>query len=68
MFILVKIKNKKAKKILDGLASLNLIEIREKPGKNVMPRKTRILTHFASEVSLAKTWNDLLEDRAWENL
>ena len=72
MTLLVKIKNKKARRILEDLASLNIIEISEGPKKPVSKRasqlETRTLTHFASEASLSKTWDNPIEDKAWQDL
>lgn len=69
MTFLVKIKNKKAKKILEDLASLDIIEISEDPMKS-LPKKTKskTLTHFASEASLSKSWDNPIEDKAWKDL
>lgn len=69
MTLLIKIKNKKARRILEDLASLDIIEI-EEAGKTVSKSKLKpaTLTHFASEDSLAKTWDNSIEDKAWENL
>ena len=67
----VKIKNPKAKRILEELAALDLIEITDKPTIKV-PQKSKsdskTLTHIASERSLAKTWDTAKEDKAWQDL
>jgi proteasome assembly chaperone (PAC2) family protein len=68
MTISVTIKNKKAKKILEDLASLDLIEISTSKTITKVKKKERTLTHIASESSLAKTWNTKKEDDAWRNL
>ena len=67
MTVLVKIKNKKARKILEDLASMNIIEIFEEPKKNP-GLSSKTLIHLASETSLSKTWNNAIEDKAWQNL
>jgi hypothetical protein len=68
MTFIVKIKNKKGRKILEYLASLDIIEIckEEKKASSKPPSKT--LTHFASEKSLSKTWDNPNEDKAWKDL
>ena len=71
MTVLVNIKNKKAIRILEDLASLNIIELSEEPQKSFPGKKkleSRTLTHFASEASLSKTWDNPIEDKAWQNL
>lgn len=65
MTILVKIKNKKARRILEDLASLDIIEISEGPKSKP---KSKTLTHFASEASLSKSWDNPIEDKAWKDL
>lgn len=72
MTVLVKIKNKKARRILEDLASMNIIEISEGPKKKSSKKKpglsSKTLIHLASETSLSKTWNNSIEDKAWQNL
>jgi hypothetical protein len=67
MTLLVKIKNPKAKKLLEDLASLDLIEMEEEQNV-VKKKKEKTLTHLASEKSLAKTWDNKKEDEAWQDL
>ena len=62
MTLLVKIKNKKAKRILEDLASLKIIEIEE------LKKKAKSPLYLASEVALAKTWDNETEDTAWKDL
>jgi len=71
MTISIKIKNLKARKLLEDLAMMDLIEItgesiKESAQKDALKEKT--LTHIASEKSLAKTWDNKEEDEAWQNL
>lgn len=66
MTLLVKIKNPKAKKLSEDLASLDLIEMQEKDVTKKKKEKT--VTHLASEKSLAKTWDNKKEDGAWQDL
>lgn len=68
MTFTVKIKNKKGRKILEDLASLDIIEICEEQKKGSLKPQSKTLTHFASEESLSKTWNNPNEDEAWKNL
>ena len=71
MTMSITIKNPKAQRILEDLASLDLIEI-TKEGKSKAAQKSRsevkTLTHIASEKALAKTWDNAKEDKAWQNL
>lgn len=69
MTLLIKIKDKKARKILEELATLDIIEILEeqKPSSN-NKSKLKTLTHFASESSLAKSWDNPIEDKSWKDL
>jgi len=67
MTLLVKIKNKKARRILEDLASLDIIEISES-AKEYKYSKSKTLTHLASEASLSKTWDNPIEDKAWKDL
>jgi hypothetical protein len=70
MTMSIKIKNIKARQILESLASLDLIEITSE--KKTVSKKSALnektLTHIASEKSLAKTWNNAKEDKAWQDL
>jgi len=67
MTITVKIKNSKAKKLLEDLELLDLIEITDDSSpESALKEKT--LTHIASERSLAKTWDNAQEDEAWKDL
>ena len=71
MTLLVKIKNKKARRILEDLASLDIIEISERSKEYKYSKskpKSNTLTHFASEASLSKTWDNPIEDKAWKDL
>ena len=72
MTLLVKIKNKKAIRILEDLASMDIIEISEESKKSAISKKSKpkpkTLTHLASETSLAKSWENPIEDKAWQNL
>jgi hypothetical protein len=70
MTVSVKIKNRKARRILEDLASLDLIEItaQEKSVTNKLTTKEKTLTHIASENSLTKTWSNSKEDEAWQDL
>lgn len=71
MALLIKIKNKKAIRILEGLSSLDIIEISENLNEykyNKSKPKSKTLTHFASETSLSKTWDNPIEDKAWKDL
>ena len=71
MTLLVKIKNKKARRILEDLASLDIIEISESSKEYKYSKsksKSKTLTHFASEASLSKTWDNPIEDKAWKDL
>ena len=69
MTISIKIKNLKAKRILEDLASLDLIEITEESKTSTkIKSKEKTLTHVASKQSLAKTWNNAKEDKAWQDL
>ena len=70
MTISIKIKNIKARRILEDLASLDLIEIsHEKINPiNKKAAKEKTFTHMASEKSLKKTWDNKEEDKAWRNL
>ena len=67
----VKIKNPKAKRILEELAALDLIEITDKSTIKVSQKSksdSKTLTHIASERSLAKTWDTAKENKAWQDL
>ena len=67
----VKIKNPKAKRILEELAALDLIEITDKPTIKVSQKSksdSKTLTHIASDRSLSKTWDTAKEDKAWQDL
>jgi hypothetical protein len=69
MTFLVKIKNEKARRILEDLASLEIIEISEEPKQSSSDKtKPKTLTYFASEASLSKTWDNPTEDKAWKDL
>jgi len=67
----IKIKDPKAKAILENLESLDLIEITDKPTPTRLPKgrkKEKTETHLASETSLAKAWNNGKEDQEWQAL
>ncbi len=67
----IKIKNEKVKELLQNLAALDLIEIIEEGSSAEEFKKgngEKTVTHLASEVSLAKTWNTKEEDEAWQDL
>ena len=72
MTVLVKIKSRKARRILEDLASLNIIEISGEPENSLPNKKSGIkqktLTYLASEASLSKTWDNPIEDKAWQSL
>jgi hypothetical protein len=71
MTVSIKIKNPKAKRILEDLAALNLIEITKETKSKVnrnSKSQEKTVTHLASEKSLAKTWNTPKEDEAWQDL
>ncbi|MGN6603968.1 MAG: hypothetical protein ACTHK8_16040 [Ginsengibacter sp.] len=71
MTLLVKIKSKKARKILEEMASEDIIEITEelKPLRGKKSKsESETLTHLASETSLAKEWNKTSKDKAWRDL
>lgn len=72
MTVSVIIKNKKAKKLLEDLASLDIIQIKKENKESSFiknpVKKEKTLTHLASEKSLAKTWDTAGEDEAWQNL
>jgi len=62
--ITVTIKKKKAIKALEELKANDLIDFSSKK----KPAKDKILTHKASEKSLAKDWLSKKEDEAWRGL
>lgn len=67
MTITVKIKNSKARKLLEDLELLDLIEITDDSiPESALKEKT--LIHIASERSLVKTWDNAQEDEAWKDL
>lgn len=71
MTMSIKIKNPKAKRILEDLASLNLIEITLESKVKIARRSkplAKTQTHLASEKSLAKTWSNAKEEKAWQDL
>lgn len=68
MTISVKLKSKKARKLLEDLASQNIIEIATEQTSKKLLEKERTFTHLASESSLSKTWVNPTEDEAWKNL
>ena len=71
MTISIKIKNPKAKRILEDLACLDLIEItvgsKSKAARKFKP-EVETVTHIASEISVAKLWDNAKEDKAWQDL
>lgn len=68
MTLRIKIKKPGAKKLLEDLAALKLIEVEAEKGAGVKTKKEKTLTHLASEKSLAKTWDNETEDKAWQDL
>ena len=68
MTSIVKIKNEKGRKILEDLASLDIIEICEEQKKVSSKSPSKTLTHLASEKSLSKTWDNPNENKAWKDL
>jgi hypothetical protein len=68
MTLRIKIKKPGAKKLLEDLAALDLIEVEAEKDVAVKRKKEKTLTHLASEQSLAKTWDNEKEDKAWQDL
>jgi hypothetical protein len=68
MTLRIKIKKPGAKKLLDDLAALDLIEVEAEKEVAKKRKKEKTLTHLASEQSLAKTWDNEKEDKAWQDL
>ena len=71
MTLSIKIKNEKVKELLENLAAMNLIEITDEANSTATSskeRKEKTVTHLASEASLAKTWSNEEEDKAWQDL
>ena len=68
MTLRIKIKKPGAKKLLEDLAALNLIELEAEKEVTLKTKREKTVTHLASEQSLAKTWDNEKEDKAWQDL
>lgn len=68
MTLRIKIKKPGAKKLLEDLAALDLIEMEAEKGAELKKKKEKTAPHLASEKSLAKTWENEKEDKAWQDL
>lgn len=70
MTLSIKIKEKEAKRILEELAAMQMMEIinSEPKSSRKSASQEKTYTHIASEKSLAKTWDNKNEDKAWRDL